>query len=209
MGTNCTPHIADLFLYCYEWFYVKPPEIQTVWPHRQVQWYLEDIFTIDNPEFAVHIPEIYPRELQLNKANNSDKETSFLDLNITVIGSNIPTSVNDKRDDFGFILTYSSGWVVMFRDSHHALVIFHSYIALVVRLARCCTSVFYFHSKKIFKSLQNYWLGDTDVISFGKSLESSLGHTLNFCPNLVQYRFKNMYPKEPLIRFSTTMLSTN
>ena len=64
--------------------------------------YLDDIFIIYNPEFAEHIPDIYPRELQLNKANTSDKETSFLDLNIKVVGSNIHTSVYDKRDDFGF-----------------------------------------------------------------------------------------------------------
>ena len=31
--------------------------------------YLDDIFTIDNPEFEKHIPDIYPTELQLNKAN--------------------------------------------------------------------------------------------------------------------------------------------
>ena len=43
--------------------------------------YLDDIFTIDNPE------------LQLNKANISDKETSFLDLNIKIIGGDIHTSV--------------------------------------------------------------------------------------------------------------------
>ena len=64
--------------------------------------YLDDIFTIDNPEFEKYIPDIYPAELQLNKANTSDKETSFLDLNIKVIGSDIHTSVYDKRDDFGF-----------------------------------------------------------------------------------------------------------
>ena len=62
----------------------------------------DDIFTIDNPAFAENIPDIYPRELQLNKANASDTETSFLDLNIKVIGSNIHTSVFYKRDDFGF-----------------------------------------------------------------------------------------------------------
>ena len=45
--------------------------------------YLDDIFTIDHPKFAEHIPDIYPRELQLNEANASDKETSFLDLNIS------------------------------------------------------------------------------------------------------------------------------
>ena len=56
--------------------------------------YLDDIFTIDNPTF--------PRELQLNKANTSDTDTSLLDLNIKVIGYNIHTSVYDKCDDFGF-----------------------------------------------------------------------------------------------------------
>ena len=39
---------------------------------------------------------------QLNKANTSDKETAFLDLNIKVIGSDVHTSVYGKRNDFGF-----------------------------------------------------------------------------------------------------------
>ena len=64
--------------------------------------YLDNIFTIGNLEFAEHFPDIYPRNLQLNKANTSDKETFFLDLNIKVIGNNIHTSVYDKRDYFGF-----------------------------------------------------------------------------------------------------------
>ena len=64
--------------------------------------YLDDIFTIDNSEFDKHIPDIYPTEFQLNKTNTSDKETSFLDLNMKVIDSNVHTSVYDKRDDFGF-----------------------------------------------------------------------------------------------------------
>ena len=64
--------------------------------------YIDDILTIDNPEFEKYIPDIYPAELQFNKANTSDKENSFLDLNINVICSDIHTSVYDKRDDFGF-----------------------------------------------------------------------------------------------------------
>ena len=55
--------------------------------------YLVEIFTIDNPEFAENIPDIYPRDLQLNKTNTLDKGTSFLGLNVKVIGSNIHTSV--------------------------------------------------------------------------------------------------------------------
>ena len=166
--------------------------------------YLYDIFTIDNSAFAEHIPDIYPRELQLNKANTSDKETSFLDLNIKVIGNDIHTSVYDKRDDFGFPAV-NFPWLI---GDVPRLPSYGIYISQLVRFARCCTSVL-ISILKIFKSLQNYWHRVTDIPSFGKHLESSLGHTLNFCPNLVQYRFKNMYLKESPTRSSTVILSTN
>ena len=64
--------------------------------------YFDDIFTIDNPEFEKHIPDTHQTELKLNKANIADKETSFLDLNIKMIGNDFHTSVYNKRDDFGF-----------------------------------------------------------------------------------------------------------
>ena len=98
--------------------------------------YLEDIFTIDNPEFEKHIPDIYPTELQLNKANTSDKETSFLDLNIKVVGSDVHTSVYDKPDDFEFpIVNYPwlSGVVPRLPSNR-------VYISQLVRFDRCCTS---------------------------------------------------------------------
>ena len=113
--------------------------------------YLDDISTIDNPEFEKYIPDIYPAELQLNKANTSDKETSFLDLNIRVIGSDIHTSVYDKRDDFGFpIVLISHGWVVTFPDSHRTVFTFRSWLDLLdVVLA------FWISILKISKLLQN------------------------------------------------------
>ena len=64
--------------------------------------YLDDIFTIDSPEFEKHIPDIYPAELEVNKADTSDKETSFLDLSIKAIGSDIDIGVYNKRGDFEF-----------------------------------------------------------------------------------------------------------
>ena len=106
MGTNCTPLIADLCLFGYERDFMsnlhKSKQYDLIDMFNDTSRYLGDIFTIDNPEFEKHIPDIYPTELQLNKANTSDKETSFLDLNIKVIGSNVHTSVYYKRDDFGF-----------------------------------------------------------------------------------------------------------
>ena len=99
--------------------------------------YLDDIFIIDNPEFEKHIPDIYPTELQLNKVNTSEKETSFLDLNIKVIGSDVHTSVYDKLDDFGFPfinLPWLSGDVP--RNPTYGV-----YISQLVRFARCYNRV--------------------------------------------------------------------
>ena len=91
MGTNCAPLIANLFLNCYERDFMlnlqKSKRFDLIDKFNDTSRYLDDIFTIDIPEFAEHIPDIYPRGLQLNKANTSDKETSFLDSNIKVIGS--------------------------------------------------------------------------------------------------------------------------
>ena len=45
--------------------------------------YLDDIVTIVNPEFEMNIYLIYNQlDFSSNKANTSDKKTSFLDLNI-------------------------------------------------------------------------------------------------------------------------------
>ena len=45
--------------------------------------YLEDLLNIDdNIHFEQMVHRIYPAELQLNKANASDTETAFLDLNL-------------------------------------------------------------------------------------------------------------------------------
>ena len=149
MGTNCAPLIADLFLYCYERDFMS--DLQKSKRHDLIDMfndtsrYLDDIFTIDNPEFEKYIPDIYPAELQLNKANTSDKETSFLDLNIKVIGSDIHTSVYDKRDDFGFPIV-NFPWL---SGDVPRLPSYGIYISQLVRFARCCTSVLDFHSKNL------------------------------------------------------------
>ena len=42
--------------------------------------YSDDFLNIDNPYFEGMVNQIYPPELQLNKANTSDTEAPFLDL---------------------------------------------------------------------------------------------------------------------------------
>ena len=58
--------------------------------------YFDDIFTIDNPAFEKHSPDIHPKELQFNKANTPDKESSLFDLNINVNGIDVYTLVYNK-----------------------------------------------------------------------------------------------------------------
>ena len=46
--------------------------------------YLDDLLNIDNPYFDQMVSQIYPTELQFNKANSSDTEAPFLDLNLSI-----------------------------------------------------------------------------------------------------------------------------
>ena len=138
--------------------------------------YLDDIFTINNPEFEKYIPDIYPAELQLNKANTSDKETSFLDLNIKVIGSDIHTmpAFTTNAMTLDFLLLISHGWVVTFQDSHPTVFTFRSWLDLLdVVLA------FWISILKISKLLQNCLHRVIDITSFEKHFESSLDRTPN------------------------------
>ena len=84
--------------------------------------------------------------LQLNKAKTSDKETSFLDLNIKVNGSDVHINIYNKRDDFEFPIVncpWLNGGVP--RLQSHGI-----YISQLVRIARRYTSAL-----EIFKSLHN------------------------------------------------------
>ena len=59
--------------------------------------YLDDLLNIDSPYFEQMVGQIYPTELQLIKANSSDTEAPFLDLNLSTTNG-IVSSINyDKR----------------------------------------------------------------------------------------------------------------
>ena len=48
------------------------------------------------------VGQIYPTELQLDKANSSDNEAPFLDLNLSITNGIVSSKIYDKRDDFNF-----------------------------------------------------------------------------------------------------------
>ena len=53
------------------------------------------------------VSQIYPSELQLNKANTSDTEAAFLDLHLPISNDIVSIKIYDKRDDFFEILKLS------------------------------------------------------------------------------------------------------
>ena len=59
MGTNCAPLIADLFLFCYERDFMsnlhKSKQFYLIDMCNCTSQYLDDIFTIDNPEFEKYV----------------------------------------------------------------------------------------------------------------------------------------------------------
>ena len=64
--------------------------------------YLDDLLNIDNIYFDQMVDRIYPTELQLNRANSSNTEAPFLDLNLCISNGTVSTKIYDKGDDFDF-----------------------------------------------------------------------------------------------------------
>ena len=81
MGTDCSPLVAGLFLFCYERDFMLTlsdnNQADVFRAFNSTSRYLDDLLTIDNPYFQQIVSQIYPTELQLSKANSSDTEAPF------------------------------------------------------------------------------------------------------------------------------------
>ena len=104
MGTNCAPLVADLFLFCYERDFMKnlssDNKADVIKAFNLTFRYLSDLLNIDNLYFEGMVNQIYPPELQLNKANTSDTEAPFLDLHLSISNGFVSSKIYDKHDDF-------------------------------------------------------------------------------------------------------------
>ena len=81
MGTNCATLVADLFLFCFERdfmiFLSDDRQADIIDAFNATSRYLDDILNINNDYFDNMVCQIYPSELQQNKANSSDTEAAF------------------------------------------------------------------------------------------------------------------------------------
>ena len=68
MDINCAPHVADLFLFCYERYFMLSLsdnyQTDVAEALKSTSIYLNDLLDIDNPYFGQLVSQIYPTELQ-------------------------------------------------------------------------------------------------------------------------------------------------
>ena len=150
MGTNCAPLVADLFLFCYERDFMLSlsdnNQADIIEAFNSTSRYLDDLLNIDNPYFEQMVGQIYPTELQLNKAKSSDTEAPFLDLNLSITNGIVSSKIYDKRGDFNFEIVnfpFLDGDVP--RSPSYGV-----YISQLIRFARVCSNVVDFNNRNLF-----------------------------------------------------------
>ena len=110
MGTNCAPLLADIFLYSHETDFIQSL-LSTGKKHLASRFnltyrYIDDVLSINNPEFENYLGQIYPAELEIKDTTESTTSASYLDLLLSIgRDGQLHTSIYDKRDNFNFHIT--------------------------------------------------------------------------------------------------------
>ena len=103
--------------------------------------YLDDLLNMDNIHFDHMVHRIYPAELQLNKANASDTEAAFLDLNLSIHNDIVSTKIYVNGMILILILLISRSLMAMFLNVS---------ISQLIRFARASSHVTDFNNRNKF-----------------------------------------------------------
>ena len=83
MGTDCAPLLANLFLFSYEYRYMRgliKSNILMARKFNNTMRYIDDLLVMNNTSFSDAIQDIYPSELRLKKTTESTTALSYLDI---------------------------------------------------------------------------------------------------------------------------------
>ena len=89
------------------------------------------------------VNQIYPPQLQLDKANTSDIEAPFLDLHLSISNGFVASKIYDKRDDFDFDIVNFP----FLEDGVPRRPSCGVYISLLISFARVCSHVDDFNTR--------------------------------------------------------------
>ena len=141
MGTNCAPLLADIFLYSYEAEFIqsllsngrKKLASQFNFTYR----YIDDVLSINNPDFENYLGQMYPTELEIKDTTESNTSASYLDLLLSIESyGKLRTSLYDKRDDFNFHITNFP----FLNSNIPSSPAYGVFISQLIRYARACSS---------------------------------------------------------------------
>ena len=141
MGTNCAPLLADIFLYSYEADFIQSL-LSTGKKHLASRFnltyrYIDDVLSINNPEFENYLGQMYPAELEIKNTTESTTFASYLDLLLSIgMDGQLHTSIYDKRDDFHFHITNFP----FLSSSIPSSPAYDVFISQLIRNARACSS---------------------------------------------------------------------
>ena len=110
MGTNCVPLLADIFLYSYEAEFIQSllstGKKQLSSRFNLTYRYIDDVLSINKPEFENHLGQMYAAELEIKDTTESNTSAYYLNLLLSIErDGQHRTSIYHKRDDFNFHIT--------------------------------------------------------------------------------------------------------
>ena len=141
MGTNCAPLLADIFLYSYEADFIQSllstGKKQLASRFNFTYMYIDDVMSINNPEFKHHLGQMYPAELEIKDTTEGTTSAPYLDILLSIWRDAPHFHLRQiKRDDFNF---HIKNFPFLSSDipSSQAYGVF---ISQLIRYARDCSS---------------------------------------------------------------------
>ena len=99
--------------------------------------YIDDVLSINNPEFENFLGLMYPAELKIRNTTESNTSASYLDLLLSIgRDGQLQTSLYDKRDDFNFNITNFT----FLSSNIPSSPAYGFFISQLIRYARACSS---------------------------------------------------------------------
>ena len=129
MGTECAPLLANLYLFHYEYLYMKNLIKGNFGIAKQFSHtvrYIDDLLTLNNPSFEAEIASIYPHELVLKKTTESRDRLSYLDYVQLLLKKNTVLRFMIREMTITFTLSISLLLAVIYSLNQHMAYTFHN-----------------------------------------------------------------------------------
>ena len=167
MGTNCVPLLADIFLYSYNAEFIqsllstgkKQLASQFKFTYRDI----DDVLSINNPNFENYLGQLYPPELEIKHTTESNTSASYLGLLLSIRRDGQRLRYSRLRQAWRFKFQYYKFSVP--EQQHSIFTLLWCLISQLIRYARACSSYYYFILRAMQLSMKLLGQGFESLIS--------------------------------------------